>query len=543
MARVFIDTHDLESAVEVRDAVRDAGHEIEMIETADEVENRLRADEDEIALIVTGDLARDEAGKLIDFFGTRIPRPPVIGLAETDSAEGLESLEQAHGLDEVLRLPPTPDDVVMVLEQQLERFELQLEMDIVGRTEPIREILEKIHLIAPVDSTVLLTGESGTGKELVARAIHRVSPRRGDPFIAVNCAALPESLLESELFGHEKGAFTGATSRRKGMFELADQGTILLDEIGEMPPSLQTRLLRVLENRSFMRVGGDEEIEVDVRVIAATNQELRSSVQRGSFRRDLYYRLNVLHLDLPPLRERADDIPLLVRRFVREFSESHDREFKGISPEAMKILMDYAWPGNVRELRNLVESMVVLAPGSVIRPEDIPSEIRSGAGGAMLPARREEATVPEVVEEMRSAGGGDVQAPELEFVFRTLMDLKMDVEDLRQEFQEYRRRHPELVEGEGPDRGGTEIEVSTLEEFVEGERERAAVEAEAREAGDGGERSRIEFEPGMSMSELEREAIVATLEDVDGNRRKAAEALDIGERTLYRKLREYDIDL
>jgi len=327
------------------------------------------------------------------------------------------------------------------------------------------------------------------------------------------------------------------------MFELADRGTLLLDEIGEMPPSLQTRLLRVLENRSFMRVGGDEEIEVDVRVVAATNQELRSSVQRGSFRRDLYYRLNVLHLELPPLRERGEDIPLLVRRFVQEFSESHDREFKGISPEAMQLLNDYAWPGNVRELRNLVESMVVLAPGSVIRPEDIPSEIRSGTGGAMLPARRDESAVPETVEQLRAGDGGGTKAPELEFVFRTLVDLKMDVEDLRQEFQEYRRRHPELVEGEGPGRSGTEIEVSTLEEFVEEERERAGVEAEAREPEETRERPHIEFEPGMSMSELEREAIVATLKDVDGNRRKAAEALDIGERTLYRKLREYDIDL
>jgi len=543
VARVFIDTHDLESAVEVREAVRDAGHEIEMIDSADEVETRLREDEDEIALILTGDLSREAATDLVRFFGARIPRPPLIGLAHTDSAEELERLEREHGLDEVLGLPPAPDDVVMVLEQQLERFELQLEMDIVGRTEPMREILEKIHLIAPVNSTVLLTGESGTGKELVARAVHRLSPRRGNPFIAVNCAALPESLLESELFGHEKGAFTGATSRRKGMFELADQGTILLDEIGEMPPSLQTRLLRVLENRSFMRVGGDEEIEVDVRVVAATNQELRSSVQRGSFRRDLYYRLNVLHLELPPLRERGEDIPLLVRRFVQEFSESHDREFKGISPEALQLLMDYAWPGNVRELRNLVESMVVLAPGSVIRPEDIPSEIRSGAGGAMLPARRDESTVPETVEQLRTADGSGANAPELEFVFRTLVDLKMDVEDLRKEFQEYRRRHPELVEGEGPERSGTEIEVSTLEEFVEEERERAAVEAETREPEETRERPHIEFEPGMSMSELEREAIVATLKDVDGNRRKAAEALDIGERTLYRKLREYDIEL
>ena len=193
----------------------------------------------------------------------------------------------------------------------------------------MREVLERISTIAAVQSTVLVTGESGTGKELAARAIHQLSPRRARPFIAVNCAAIPETLLESELFGHEKGAFTGATSRRKGMFELADAGTLLLDEIGEMPPALQTRLLRVLETRSFMRVGGDVEIKVNVRVIAATNQQLRESVRTGSFRKDLYYRLNVLRVDLPPLRRRRSDIPILVRRFIDELSQIHERGFKG----------------------------------------------------------------------------------------------------------------------------------------------------------------------------------------------------------------------
>ena len=291
-----------------------------------------------------------------------------------------------------------------------------------------------------------------------------------------------------------------------------------------MPPPTQTRLLRVLEQRRFMRVGGDQEIEVNVRVIAATNRELAGAVQEGSFRRDLYYRLNVLHVEMPPLRERRPDIPILVRQFIREFTEAHDREFKGLTPEALQLLLDYDWPGNVRELRNLVESMVVLAPGSTIRAEDIPSEIRQGRGRAMLPVwagggSRETALV--------SGGESPGQIPEMEFIFHTLIDLKMDVEDLRQEFERYRDSHPELLRG--GERHAAEIEIPAAYE-----------EAEMAEAP---EEDEIRFRPGMTMSELEREAIIATLRDVDGNRRRAAEKLGIGERTLYRKLREYDIDL
>ena len=292
-------------------------------------------------------------------------------------------------------------------------------------------------------------------------------------------------------------------------------------------------------------------------------------MRSGEFRRDLYYRLNVLHVDLPPLRERKADIPVLVRRFVQEFSESHDTDFKGIAPEAMEILLDYSWPGNVRELRNLVESMVVLAPGSVIRPDDVPPEIRSGRGRSMLPARKEDSTAVPAAPAAEGGEGGERPA-ELDFVFRTLVDLKMDVEDLRREFDRFKERHPELAPGEGHERRGTEIEIPVLEEMIEEGRsvpppeqeetgERRAVPGTAYER-DGGDEPGIEgeaaapdrdahegplitFEPGMSMRDLEREAIVATLREVDGNRRKAAEKLDIGERTLYRKLKEYDIDL
>ncbi|HSR43553.1 MAG TPA: sigma-54 dependent transcriptional regulator, partial [Longimicrobiales bacterium] len=492
---------------------------------------RLREEEDEIALILTARPGSDGFGKMRAAFDERIPRPPILACREAEGPEARPPDPYGIGVDETLSRPPDGQEVQVVLDQQLERLELQLETGIIGRTRAIRDVIERIDLVAPVKSTVLLTGESGTGKELVARAIHRYSPRRGQSFIAVNCAALPESLLESELFGHEKGAFTGATSRRRGMFELADGGTIFLDEIAEMPPPTQTRLLRVLEQRRFMRVGGDEEIEVNVRVIAATNQDLRRAVQAGAFRRDLYYRLNVLHLELPPLRDRKPDIPVLVRRFIRQFTEDHGREFKGLTADAMELLLAYDWPGNVRELRNLVESMVVLAPGNVIQAEDIPEEIRRQRGEALLPVRAAASDGDRFPDRPDAEPTG---VEEMEFIFRTLIDLKMDVEDLRREFERYRERHPELLEGE-PGKRGTEIEISDLVEADEGVAGPGEEDVE--------EETVIRFEPGMSMSELEREAIVATLKDVDGNRRKAAEALGIGERTLYRKLREYDIDL
>src|SRR5919204_1463513 len=231
------------------------------------------------------------------------------------------------------------------LKQQLE--DLRAKGQMIGSSAAFRRMMTLVEQIADSSATVLIQGESGAGKEGVARAIHERSPRRNKPFIAVNCAALPETLLESELFGHEKGAFTGAAERRLGRFELANGGTILLDEVGEMPGATQVKLLRVLEDHSFFRVGGTQPIHVDVRVIAATNKSLKEQVALGTFRDDLFYRLNVLSVYLPPLRERRSDIPLLVRTFIAEFARTHDRQFRGITPEALQILIDADWPGNV----------------------------------------------------------------------------------------------------------------------------------------------------------------------------------------------------
>src|SRR5438477_1873882 len=245
----------------------------------------------------------------------------------------------------------------------------------IGNSPEMRKIYQVIEQAAPTGASVLITGESGTGKELVAQTIHQLSPRAGFPFIAINCAAIPETLLESEIFGHEKGAFTGAAERRQGCFELADRGTLFLDEIGEMTPATQVKLLRVLQERSFRRLGGRNEQSVDVRVIAATNIEPLEAVQKGKLREDLYYRLNVFALQLPPLRERKEDLPLLVQAFVNEFNARNQKAIAGPDHEAMRMLDQYAWPGNVRELRNVIERATILSPGPFIEPKHLPSSL------------------------------------------------------------------------------------------------------------------------------------------------------------------------
>ncbi len=248
---------------------------------------------------------------------------------------------------------------------------------IVGKNEKMQEIYHLIEKVAPTSASVLITGESGTGKELVARAIHINSPRENAPFVSVNCAALPETLLESELFGHERGAFTGATAMRKGRFELADTGTLFLDEIGDIPLPLQAKLLRVLQERSFERVGGSRPIRVDVRIVTATNKELKDEVDKGHFREDLYYRLNVLHIHLPPLRERSDDIPMLTNHFINKFAEMLNKPNLRISGDALRYLVNLSWDGNVRELENTIERAAILCSNDVIRTEDVHPDVTS----------------------------------------------------------------------------------------------------------------------------------------------------------------------
>jgi DNA-binding NtrC family response regulator len=496
--RILVTTDDLEHAVRINAALEQAGFRTTLASSLDEARQAIRRDPAPDCLVVTGGLHETGAAQLLTLARDR--SISTLGLVEETEPDA-KGLARRLGLTGYLEKPADPAEVTATVRRLIERRKLQQRTGIIGESPAIQEVLVKIEQMAPVTSTVLIEGESGTGKELVARAIHDLSPRRGKAFIAVNCAALPEALLESELFGHEKGSFTGAAERRLGRFELADGGTIFLDEVGECPPATQVKLLRVLEDRTFFRVGGTQAIKVDVRVVAASNRALKEGVALGRFRDDLFYRLNVLHIYLPPLRERKADIPLLVRRFIAEFAAQHDRTFRGITPEALQILVDADWPGNIRQLRNLIESMVVLAPEGEIGASDIPRDIRERGRG--LPVRVAGAT-------------RDVAGQELEFIFRSLVELKLQVEELRRRLDEPPQR-VEVIEV-GPGSQATPVAMVEAEPAAEGE---------------------VLYRPGMTMADVERATIEAALHETKGNRRKAAEILGIGERTLYRKLKEY----
>jgi DNA-binding NtrC family response regulator len=507
--RVLVTTDDLESAVRVNASLEAAGFDTAMVSSLDDVRQAVRGKEP-AAIILSGGLHEATAQRLLA--AAREHAVSTLGLVE--STDDPQEIGRELGLTGWLVKPADPNEVTATVRRLIERRRLQQRTGILGESAPIQEVLVKIEQMAPVTSTVLIEGESGTGKELVARAIHDLSPRHGKAFIAVNCAALPETLLESELFGHEKGSFTGAAERRLGRFELANGGTILLDEVGEMPAATQVKLLRVLEDRSFFRVGGTQPIHVDVRVISATNQSLKESVARGTFRDDLFYRLNVLSIYLPPLRERRSDIPLLVRTFIAEFAKAHDRTFKGITPDALQILGDADWPGNVRQLRNLIESMVVLAPEGEIRAQDIPRDIRERTRTLPVP-------IPSPVREGSGVGGQG-----LEFIFRTLVELKMQLEALRRRIEERPSERVEVIEvgNQTPDtRHRLDTHTDPLDSTTLLEEP-------------------VIYKAGMTMSDVEKAAIDAALRETHGNRRKAAETLGIGERTLYRKLKEYAID-
>src|SRR5881397_2818266 len=417
---VLITTDDLEHAVRINAQLETAGFHTALVSSFDDVRRAVgTGDATPDCIVLTGALHESSAAQLLRIAHDR--SISTLGLVEQTEPDP-KALARELGLTAWLAKPADPAEVTATVRRLIERRKLQLRTGILGESPAIQEVLVKIEQMAPVTSTVLIEGESGTGKELVARAIHDLSPRRGKAFIAVNCAAIPETLLESELFGHEKGAFTGAAERRLGRFELADGGTIFLDEVAEMPLATQVKLLRVLEDREFYRVGGTEPIRVDVRVIAATNKALKEAVALGQFRDDLYYRLNVLYIYLPPLRERRTDIPLLVRRFIAELAAAHERKFQGITPEALQILVDADWPGNVRQLRNLVESMVVLAPEGEIRASDIPRDVRERLRG--LPVR------------IAAPPPREIAGQELEFIFRTLVELKMQIEEMRRRIEE-----------------------------------------------------------------------------------------------------------
>ena len=522
---VLITLHDVEPAVRLNARLEAQGVATAVVSPLDDVRAEIKRAKPDL-IVVSGQLGdADNVGLLREQLWSGVP---MVGLPDTTDPLQLERF-RAMGYVELYPKPIAVDDVALELRRLMERHALQEATGLIGESEPMREVMVKVEQMAPVSSTVLVEGESGTGKELVARALASLGPRRNKPFIAVNVGALPETLLESELFGHEKGAFTGAAERRLGRFELADGGTLFLDEIGEIPASTQVKLLRVLEERELMRVGGTHSIKVNVRVIAATNRPLREHVEEGSFRADLYYRLNVLSIYLPPLRERREDIPVLVRRFIREFTEEHGRPFPGLSAEAMAMLAEYSWPGNVRELRNLLESMVVLSHGREIGPADLPRQIREGGSARFLPVH----VGPAVRGAERAAGEGR----ELEFILRSLLDLKLQVEELRRQVDDGRSAPASVVGGFGVSRGAFIGEVPAPGVGVATPLVTGASAIGPRD--ESAPPNVVTIAPGTKMSEVERAVIEAALKETRGNRRRAADLLGIGERTLYRKIKEY----
>ena len=388
MSVILVVDDDAATREALASGLQKLGHEIHLAGTGVAALDEVRRHPVDLAII---DL------KLPDMVGTelfgalRILRPEAIAIMISGHAtvdEAISALKR--GIYDFITKDFRMQELRKVVSKALETQKLMVENQrlrealqdrgptgrLIGRGPALLKVIHMVNQIAPMKTTVLLSGESGVGKELVAEAIHHQSPRKGKPFVKLNCGALPEGLIESELFGHEKGAFTGAIQQRKGRFELADGGTIFLDEISEMPPATQVKFLRVLQEGEFERVGGSQTQRADVRVIAATNLDLEAAVNAGRFRKDLFYRLNVIHLTIPPLRERVEDISLLALHFMDRFCLENNRPTMGFSPAAMAALKSYSWPGNVRELQNVVERAVALCEGNMVDLTDLPDEIR-----------------------------------------------------------------------------------------------------------------------------------------------------------------------
>jgi len=375
--------------------------------------------------------------------------------------------------------------------------ELQQKIGFFGESAVVEELISTIQMVAPTDLSVLIIGESGTGKEVIANAIHSMSKRSSKTLISVNCGAIPEGILESELFGHEKGSFTGAIGQKKGYFELADKGTILLDEIGEMPLNTQVKLLRVLESAEFMRVGGSEIQKVDVRIIAATNRDLESAVQSNEFRRDLYFRLKAITIHIPPLRARKGDIPILVKKFTEDYIEKNNIKFKGFAPEAIDQLVEYSWPGNVRELRNFVETAIILNRGEIVHSSYVRSALNLD-------------TQTRISSNLPMPLNKTPEQAERELIYRMLVALKLDIDEMKNILTNAAQRN-----WQSDDRNN-----------FDSNDEAVAYDGEVQT---------------QTMEAMEKKLIKETLDRFAGSRRKTAKALQISERTLYRKINEYGL--
>lgn len=418
------------------------GYDVEVAADGEEALKKL--DMEDIDLLITDlKMPKITGEELMKETLRKYPHIPVIVLTGHGTIENaVEAMRQ--GAYDFITKPLNIDKLSLIVKRALENSSLKRQNrellkqlkrkysfeNIIGKSPAMKKVFETIELVAPSKANVLIYGESGTGKEMIADAIHHNSPRRDKPYIKVHCAAIPETLLESELFGHEKGAFTGAVARKRGRFELANHGTIFLDEIGELSLQMQVKLLRVIQEREFVRVGGEESIKVDVRIISATNKDLKEAVKNGTFREDLYYRLNVVSIYVPPLRERKDDIPLLVHKFIEEFSKENNKQIDGITNGALQALISYDWPGNVRELRNVIESIVVLTKNKIITEEDIPHYILNKEEKSYIKipigTSLQEAEKRLIEFTLQNTGGNKTKASEILKIGRKTLHRKID---------------------------------------------------------------------------------------------------------------------
>jgi len=433
----------------------------------------------------------------------------------------------------------------------MDREVFQEQYGLLGTSQEMRHVIDKIMQVAKTDISVLLQGESGVGKDVTARAIHSLSNRKRNNLIIVNCGAIPEGIIESELFGHEKGAFTGANESRQGYFEKADEGTIFLDEIGDTPKNVQVKLLRVLENGEFFRVGSSKVQKTDVRVIAATNQNLWSLVEDGSFREDLYYRLDTVQIHLPALRERQEDVVPIFRKFVQEFSSKYDSVFKGFSDDARELLISYRWPGNIRELRNVAEQLVVLEKSQFIDVERLQKYLK----GRQRQGSPDNLPMVSNGEEKRSDSQNDFERRDRELVYRALVELRTDISDVKKMLANFMystmsskdiKALPPAMQSNMDESDVSAMKINLDEHATLGmqklpDKNTTNDEKEVHESEDSVLVNFFGGEEIPSIEATEQFLIKQALEKYDGNRRRASETLGISERTLYRKLDQYGL--
>lgn len=428
----------------------------------------------------------------------------------------------------------------------MDREVFQEQHGLLGSSEAMRQVIDKIMQVAKTDITVTLQGESGVGKDVTARAIHAMSKRSRNNLVIVNCGAIPEGIIESELFGHEKGAFTGAETSREGYFEKANGGTIFLDEIGDTPKNVQVKLLRVLENGEFFRVGSSKVQTTDVRVVAATNQDLWKMVQEGDFREDLYYRLDTVQIKLPPLRDRQKDIIPIFRKFVEEYSAEYDSVFKGFSDEARELLVSYRWPGNIRELRNVAEQLVVLEKSQFIDKEKLQKYLK----GRQHEGSADNLPMVAHKERREHTHDDDFEKTDRQLVYRALVELRNDIADVKKMFANFLystfsskniKALPSSVRDEVDKTDVSDVNVNMGNHAPLG-MQSMPEEPDFEESDESELDQFFSGDEIPSIEEAEKFLIQQALKRFDGNRRKASESLGVSERTLYRKLDQYGLD-